>query len=224
MTKPPLVARYLQFACASQRTLTNAMLMQQGVMRADRANPWMPFTAMERFTIDPIGFRWVAWAQQGAFVRVRVSDAYKNGRGASNAKLFGFFTVGSQRPGPELNEASLLRYLAESAWIPPLLGDSRIEWQELSANRLQATLRDDITTASVTFTFGENAQIQTVEAQRYRDVHGAPVLTPWRGHFDDYEPMDVFVIPRTARVEWLPSQGPVEVWRGRIIDARYRLH
>lgn len=38
-----------------------------------------------------------------------------------------------------MNEASLMRMLAESAWIPPLLRDERIEWTEVATQTLRAT-------------------------------------------------------------------------------------
>jgi hypothetical protein len=183
----------------------------------------MPFTAMERFTVDPVSFRWVAWVGGNGIMRVRVSDAYRNGRGASNAKLFGVITVASQRATREVNEASLVRYLAESAWIPSLLGDPRIEWEERDAQKVRATPRDGNVTALVDMTFGERGEIRFVETHRYRDVRGTPVLTPWRGRFDEYSRMGPFVIPRSAKVEWNPPEGAIEVWRGYIIGARYRL-
>lgn len=198
--------------------------MQEGALRADRESPWMPFLAMERFTVHPVAFRWVAWARRGSFVRVRISDRYENDQGGSSAKLFGLITIASQHGTREVNEASLARYLAESAWIPPMLRDPRFSWQELEPQKFRATLRDATTTASVDITFAETGEIRLVETQRYRDVRGTPVLTPWRGRYEDYEPMDGFVIPRSAYVEWVPPEGAVEVWRGRIVDARYRLH
>jgi hypothetical protein len=203
--------------------MMNAMLMQQGELRAYRDDPWMPFTATEHFSVHPIAFRWLAWVRQSAFVRVRVSDRYENGHGDSSAKLFGVVTVASQRASPEVNQASLVRYLAESPWLPPFFADARLEWQELNTSTVRATLRDRLVTAAVDITFGANGEIERVETQRYRDVHGKPVLTPWHGYFEDYEPMEGLVIPRSARVEWAPLGDAFEVWRGRIVDAKYSM-
>lgn len=208
------------FACASQRKIASATLRQDGFLRADAGEPWMLFTATERFVLDPLAFRWDAAVCRG-FLRINVRDKYANGRGCSSARLLGLIPLGSQNGTPQANEASLVRMLAESPWIPPLLRDERIAWEECGPDALRATLCDRGICASATMTFAANGEIVAVEALRYRDVRGTPVLTPWRGRFEDYEPMDGMMLPRTAKVEWIGPEGAVEVWRGRITDASF---
>ncbi len=218
---PPLVERYLRFACPSSRDIIGATLQQSGALRADNHDPWMRFTAREHFTLDPIAFHWDAWVASGPVMRVRVRDSYERHAGSSGASLFGVVPVGSQRPSRELTEASLVRFLAESVWIPPMLRDARIQWQELALRRMRATLRDRQNAASVDFTFEESGEISQAETERYRDVHGTVVLTPWRGYFEEYEPLNGMMVPRAAHVQWLTAEGPVEVWRGRITSAAF---
>lgn len=218
---PPLVERYLRFACASTHTITGAMLKQSGMLRADKDDPWMRFTASEHFTLDPIGFRWDAWVASGPIVRVRVHDGYERHAGSSAAALFGFFPLGSQHASTQVNQASLVRFLAEGAWIPPMLRDARIQWQETHERHARATLRDGESVASVNFTFEESGEISQVQTERYRDVHGTPVLTPWRGYFEEYEPVNGMVVPRMARVQWITEKGEIDVWRGRVLNATF---
>lgn len=181
----------------------------------------MIFTATERFTLDPLAFRWEASVCRG-FLRISVRDMYERGRGASIAKLFGLIPLGSQSATPQVNEASLVRMLAESPWIPTLLRDERIAWEEVSSQALRATLTDGGVRASATITFAAEGEIAAVDALRYRDVRGAQVLTPWRGRFKEYEPMNGMLLPLRAYVEWIPPEGAVEVWRGRITGASFQ--
>lgn len=216
---PPLVERYLRFACASTRNIASARLQQSGTLRAERHDAWTRFTATEHFTLDPIAFRWDAWVASGPLMRVRVRDGYERRAGSSGAWLFGVFPIGVQRASARLNEASLVRFLAESVWIPPMLRNSQIQWQELQTQKLRATLRDGATAVSVDFTFAESGEISQAETERYREVHGTLVLTPWRGYFEEYEPINGMMVPRSAHVQWITSDGPIDVWRGRIASA-----
>jgi hypothetical protein len=220
---PEPVARYLRFALASSRAISGATLHQRGALRDSADARWMPFSAVERFSIEPVGFRWIAWIRPSPLLALRVCDAYQHGRGASNASLFGLVSVGSQRGSRAINEASLVRFLAESPWIPPLLASSRIQWQTCDARTARASLSDSGHTVAVDFTFGDAGEITRVSTQRYRAVGKESVLTPWRGYFTDYEPMDGMMIPGSARVEWAPPSGRFEVWRGQIVDARFYL-
>lgn len=150
-----------------------------------------------------------------------VRDSYRNGHGASGAKLYGIVPLATQRNTPEVDSASLLRFLAEAPWVPAFLADPRIVWEAIDDRNARATLRDAGNSVTAQFTFGESGEVTTVSALRYRDVNGTPVLTPWRGHFAHYEPIERLMIPTTARVEWAPPEGAFEVWRGHITDARY---
>ncbi len=84
-----------------------------------------------------------------------------------------------------------------------------------------ATLTENGISVSVEVIFAESGEIATVAITRYRDVAGRQVLTPWRGHFTDYKNIDDMMIPMSARVEWVPQDGAVEVWRGRITGASF---
>ncbi len=152
-------------------------------------------------------------------MRIRVKDAYEQQAGSSSASLFGIVPIGAQPGSREMNEASLARFLAESVWIPPFLRDRRIEWEEREPQTLRAHLTDGGVSAWVDFKFRPSGEIAQVETERYRDVRGSLVLTPWRGTFQAFEPIDGMMVPSKAFVEWLASQGPIEVWRGRVDGA-----
>ncbi|MHB8147746.1 MAG: DUF6920 family protein [Vulcanimicrobiaceae bacterium] len=218
---PPLVMRYMTFARVPAQPIRGAVLYQDGVLRATDEMPWMPFRAVEHFSINPISFEWDAWIRQNAVLRIRVCDHYKRGRGASDAKLGGVLRIASQGGTQQLAEASLVRFLAESAWLPTLMADPRIAWETVAERAARATLTDGAISASVIFGFAQNGSIATASAQRYREVGGRQVLTSWRGHYADYSVIDGMMVPTTAWVEWIPPESTVAVWRARITKAQY---
>ncbi len=221
MRMPQSVLRYLSFARVSQRKIRSAVLRQEGSLRGTGDAPWMHFRATERFSTGSIGFAWDAWIRQHQVLPIRVRDSYGNGCGFSAVSLFGIVNIASRGGTPQVAQASLLRFLAESAWIPTFLSDSRIEWESIDDRTARATLADCGARVSADLGFADTGEIVTVGAQRYREVGRRQILTPWRGSYSDYAVIDGMMVPERARVEWVLPEGALEVWRGRLLTARY---
>jgi len=222
---PSPVRRYLRFALApGQRSITRARIRQRGVMRAlDRRARWNPFTAIERFTSNPVGFVWSASMRVAPLVRVRIRDAYLEGRGVSEASVAGVIRFrASKQEAVSIADAALLRFLAEAPWIPTaLLPSDVLSWSPLDERNARVTLRDGTRSVAVDVAFGERGEIERVSADRY--ASRALGVLPWSGRFSDYESMTGMMIPTAAEVEWVTSEGPVPVWRGRVVSAEYEL-
>jgi hypothetical protein len=117
---------------------------------------------------------------------------------------------------------TLVRYLAEAAWLPSaLLPSAGVVWTPVDDTTANATLKDGKTTASLQFHFGTRGEIVSATTTRYRDVGGRAVLTPWLCHFYDYERRGGMMIPMAGVVEWVLPGGPLPYWRGRLADVRY---
>jgi hypothetical protein len=220
---PGPVARYFRFALApGQRVIEHAWFRQTGTMRSSAGAAWSPFTAVEAFSTRPPGFVWDAAAAMLPFVPLRIRDGYAGGEGASEAKLAA--TIPLQKLGgtPEVASSSLLRYLAEAAWLPTaLLPRSGVSWAQ-TADGARATLADHGVTVSADVEFGGDGEIVRVSALRFQAVRGKPVLTRWIGRYSEYARVAGMMIPLAAEVAWSPPEGEFTVWRGRIADARYR--
>jgi uncharacterized protein DUF6544 len=213
---PAPVRRYFEFALApGQQAILSARLRQDGVMRADGGAAWQRFTAIEHFSAGPKGFVWDARVEMLPLLPLLIRDGYVGGTGASEASLVGLFTVSKMGGTAEVTSSSLLRYLAELAWLPTaLLPRAGVQWTPLDADHARATLTDATTTVTMDVEFGVRGEIVRVSAMRYREVHGTPVLTPWTGRFDGYTRMDGMMIPTSAEVGWAPPEGAYSAWRG----------
>ena len=221
---PETVARYLRFALPDGHAVVQrARLRQSGHMRTAGGKPWAPFTAVEHLSVRPVGFLWDASWQGVPLVPTRIRDSYLGGRGVTQVLVGGLLRSGSAET-PEVASASLVRYLAEAAWVPTaLLPRTGVEWSQLPEGRARATLHDHDTAASIDVEFGDDGRIEHVSAMRYRDVGGRTVLTPWSARFFSYDRIAGMMIPRDATVEWTIDGSSVEVWRGRIEAAEYEL-
>lgn len=205
-----------------QPFVRQARFEQAGTFRA-RGDSWVPFTAVEHFSVRPPGFVWDAQMRMAPLVLVHVRDSYMDGEGSMEGRLAALVPVVDQRGPFAMASGALVRYLAESVWLPTaLLPSAGVEWSAISDSAARATLFDGSTTVSLDVFFGPRGEIVRASTARYRDVNGHAVLTPWVCHFADYERMDGMMVPRSGSVEWVLPQGTLPYWRGRIERARYR--
>ena len=183
---------------------------------------WKPFTAIEYFSVHPPGFVWDATIRASPLLPVRVRDSYLAGQGSMRGALAGLVPVVDHHGTPEIAAGALVRYLAEAAWLPTaLLPYEGVKWTPIDQSSARVSLTDGPTSVWLDVLFGKNGEIDTVSTVRPRDVKGTPVLTPWMGHFHDYEAKDGMIIPLAAEVEWIVSGERVPYWRGEIIEASY---
>jgi hypothetical protein len=125
---------------------------------------------------------------------------------------------------PALAAGELLRYLAEAVMMPTaLLPSSGAQWSPVDDNSARVTITDRETTVSAVFYFGPRGEIVRVNAQRYRDVGGTAVLTPWVGHFRDYRSVQGMMVPMYGEVAWVVGGGVMSYFRGRTTSITFEL-
>ncbi|MHB1223584.1 MAG: DUF6920 family protein [Gemmatimonadaceae bacterium] len=220
---PAPVERYLAFALESGVAPVSAARVEwRGEFRTRPDGAWSPFTARQLYTTRPPGFVWDASIRMAPLLTVRVRDSYIDGEGAMRAAVASIATVVDQRGSPRLAASALARYLGELVWLPAaLLPGGGVEWTAVDDSTARATLTDGDVPASVDFHFGSRGEVESVSGERYRDVDGTGVLTPWRGRLWDYERVQGMMVPRSGEVAWLLPDGPFAYWRGRLVDASY---
>ena len=220
---PPPVTRFFQSGLEpGQPLIRSAVIATRGdfLMKPGR---WSRFEAEQHFTVSPPGFVWDASIRMLPAIPVRVRDSYLAGVGRMRARVAGLVPVVDRQGSREMAEASLQRYLAEAVWLPTaLLPSAGVAWSPLDDTSARATLEDHGVRASVDFRFDASGLIVGVAADRFRDVDGQPVLTPWRVDLGDYARTYGVMVPRAGEVAWLTQDGASPFWRGHISRLAYR--
>jgi hypothetical protein len=161
-------------------------MSQTGVLRTDlRCERCMRFQAEHLVRPPSRSFSWDARARILPLVHVRVRDNYAEGVGSGEVRLLSALTLASDSGKPELNSASLHRYLAEAVWYPTaLLPSAGVQWSPIDDSKAIATLTDAGTTVSLEFRFNDADEIAAVYAtgRWYRSREGYE-LRPWEGRF-----------------------------------------
>ena len=219
---PDPVKRYFAFALRpGQRFVESARSVQLGEF-AIKPGQWRPFSATQHVTVRPPGFVWDATIRMAPGVPMRVRDSYIGGVGRMHGRFAGLIPVVDQSGTAEMASGSLHRYLAEAPWIPTaLLPATGVTWTPINDSRSRATISDFGTTVSVDFEFNDRGEITGMSAERFRDVGGSPVLTPWVGQFHSYRDVGGMMVPEEGEVAWVPSTGAEPYWRGRVTEVAY---
>jgi hypothetical protein len=222
---PDPVHRYVKHVLADEQRPIRVMRMtQSGELRTDPRRPrWMKFRAEHRVTPASRTFCWDARVRVLPLLHLLVRDAYADGVGSGQVQLLSTVTVASDRNRPELNTASLHRYLAEAVWYPTaLLPSAGVQWSPVDDRRAVATLSDLGNTVVLEFRFNDLAEVIGIHTEgRWNRTANGYELTPWEGHFSDYRRHQGVRVPAKGEVGWYANGRLEIVWRGDITSLEY---
>lgn len=219
----PVLRYFRRVLYDGQRVIRAADLAQTGTFFVPMGGGrWCPFSATQRFVVQPAGFVWDARIHMMPLIPVHVRDGYRDGSGSMLASMGGAYALTNQAATPELDAGALQRYLAEAVWFPTaLLPPAGVRWDAVDEHSAKATLTDAHTTVSLTFRFDQTGDVELISGDRFREDHGRFVATPWTVRCIEYDTHNGVRIPVECEVAWQLPEGPLPYWRGRLGDVQY---
>ena len=212
---PAPVERYRALAVGERQPVRTMRLKHGGTFALKAGGKPLAIRGEQLFTADPPGFLWTGHISVAPGLWVDARDRSVEGVGSMRVLLESTVRL-ADASGPELNQGSALRLLAELVWLPTALFDGRyVTWAALDDQRATATLKVGGCEVSAVFTFGTDGLPASVEARRYMDKGG---LLPWGGVYRDYRIVSGLRVPFEADVSWQLPAGPFTYARW-IVDA-----
>lgn len=207
---PAPVRRYLEVSGAARRApIRTVRLRHGGTFVTGPGKPPMAIRGVQWLTADPPAFVWWGRIRIAPGVWIDGRDRAVGGEGNMLVRAASTVTLADAR-GPELDQGALLRLLGEAFWMPTLLRDPRwVTWAPLDDARARATLRVGGREVSATFHFGADGLPDRFTAERYRDVGGRSVLTPFEGDSSDFREVDGVKVPFRVGATWDLESGPL---------------
>lgn len=194
-----------------------ALIEQRGEMRLKEDGKWMPFSAEQWVSSESVAFCWHARVKMAPLVTAVVEDAFEDGRGRLEAKLWGLVSV-ADATGPKVDRGEAERYLAELPWNPLALrhnADLRFGEGEDGTVRVWAFDPDTY----VDLRFNDDGDIAGAFTRTRSRDDG---VFPWGGHFSDYRELGGVRIPTKGEVAWHLPSGLFPYWRGEITSLTWR--
>jgi hypothetical protein len=184
-------------------------IKQKGEMKQGPASKWFPFEAEQYNTVNPPAFAWKAEMNPSLFMFIDGRDKYEEGRGNMLIKPYALFTVANAK-GPETDQGSMLRYLAEICWFPAAALSNYIQWLAIDSLSAKATMSYGGITASGVFHFNANGDISSFEAERYYgEAREKPRLEKWvvTNMPCAYKEFEGIRIPYKSELTWKLKEG-----------------
>lgn len=221
---PSCVQKWLERSDAvGKEKIHTVRLTQTGRMRTEQGKPWMPVKAVQYINVDEPGFVWKARVNAAPLINMVGRDEYYQGHGSMVIKLWSLVPVVKTRPGKEIDQSTLVRFMAEMIWYPTAALNDYIEWEGIDANSARAVMSWHGVEATMVFNFDDNGDIVNTVAPRYQEVNGAYVLHDWGGIVREYREFNGIRIPNKSDVVWKYQTGDFNWLQVEITDIDFNM-
>jgi len=197
---PAPVQRYFRYALKDGQTyLSKLHLKHTGKFKTGIDKDWVDIEGEQYFTAQPPGFIWI-----GKTKAFKAKDSYISNKGNLSVYLFGFLRI-VKSEGPTVNQAELLRWLGESAWMPTnLLPNEHISWSPIDDKTAKLNFEWQGENVYYTVHFNEKNQITRLQTERYMNPDR---LEKWEGCLSNYQEVNGMMIPEKIEASWLLKEG-----------------
>jgi len=220
---PIPVKKWLEFSnIVGKEKVTSVRLKQKAVMRLKEAQSWMPVEAEQYFTVNEPGFIWKARIKAAPLFHIVGRDKYFEGKGSMLIKALSLIKI-ADSSGKEINQGTLIRYLAETVWFPSAALNSYITWEEIDASSARATIDYRGITVSGVFNFNNIGEVTSFVAKRYMENNGKYSLETWLVTMRNYKELDGIKIPTEGKVVWKLETGDFTWFKFEITEIEYNL-
>jgi hypothetical protein len=218
---PTVVRKWLeQSGVVGRERIRAVRLRQNAQLRLKEEGFWMPARVEQYFTVDKPGFIWKARVKMVPLIYFAGRDKYAEGRGHMLIKLFSLIKV-ADAGGKEVDQGTLLRYLAETVWFPAAALSPYLHWEEAGANSAKVTMDNGGISASGVFTFNEKGEVVSFVADRYGEFNGRYLLKPWSVLIKEHREFNGVRIPSRGDVIWKLDQGDFHWYQFEITEIEY---
>lgn len=216
----PVAEWLLKAGVDGQEYVRIVKLKQDGEMRLAVDKTWIPVSANQMFTTAEPGFVWDAKINMAPGIYLKGMDRYSGGQGSMLIRLMSIITVADAK-GPEVDQGTLLRFLAETAWFPTAALSDYITWESIDGKSAKATMKYGRTSATGIFEFNEDGNIAGFTAKRFMEKDGNYSFENWKVVLDEHENLGGYIVPAKAKVIWELEDGDFEWFRCDVTEIEY---
>ncbi|MHC1707051.1 MAG: DUF6544 family protein [Bacteroidales bacterium] len=220
---PACVGRWLDNSkITGKENIRTVRLKQKGEMCTKPGGKWMTFEAEQYFTVQRPAFIWKAKVNLAPGVFLTARDKYDKGQGNMLIQALSLYTIANSS-GREMDQGTLLRYLAEACWFPSMALSEYISWTEIDSLSARATMTYRATTASGVFTFNTKGDVVSFDALRYGEFDGKFSQERWHIDLKDYKEFEGIRIPFINEVTWKLKTGDFKWLRMELTNVEYNM-
>ncbi len=219
---PDIVQKYLQCSIAEgHEAIFYAKLIHGGEFRTSPTQPWFPIRGYYHYLTYEPSFYWKGVIKPLPILAISAKDFYFRGKGEMRVKLNSLIPI-VKTSGPEIDQASLMRYVSEAPLFPSVfLTADFISWEEIDDISVKIFIEDSGVKAEGIFFFNDKGDVVKYESVRARDTKEGPIMTKWTGYFKDYKDFEAFKVPTYFIAEWNLPEGNFQYVKFRVDSIIY---
>ena len=170
---PNPVQRWLTYSGVINKNDIKYVELHQDIkLRLGNDKPWMNASANQYITTDEPGFIWHVDINMAPLVHISGRDKYIIARGEMLIKLISLIKIADSR-GDEIDQGTLLRYLAEICWLPTAALKDYIQWESIDEHHAKAMMTYEDVSAEGIFEIDDEGKVVSFEALRYGEFDGS---------------------------------------------------
>jgi hypothetical protein len=204
---PEPAKRYLRYAGVVGRPMVDTVRVRQACrMRPAPHGISFPLVAEQWYAVEPPGFIWDATVAVAGIPVVRGRDGYLDGKGMMTIKVGSLIPI-VDAAGPEMDQASLLRYLSEMPWFPSAFLRERVTWEAIDDATVRVSIVDGDLQATGTLTIDPEGRLVEFRSERYAMVGDGFELRPWSAPTYAYGEFEGLRLPVRGAAVWTLPDG-----------------
>jgi hypothetical protein len=218
---PKTAQRYLRYAGVVGRALTPAIrITQEGEFYMGPKRGWLPFKAVEYYNAQSPGFVWSAKLRFSPSMPVDAVDAFVGGTGRMKGTLLGVIPVVNQC-GPDLDKASLMRFLNEMTWFPEEFLRDYISWEEVDDESVIVKIEQYGKRDQAVIKVDKEGRMVDFIAQRHSLEGKELIPRTWRTPISSYKEFDGLRLPYEGEALYEKGAGPESYIRARLTNVDF---
>ena len=140
-------------------------------MRLKSNASWISGNAEQYFTVIKPAFIWKARFSMAPLIDITARDMYNEGHGSMKIYFQSLIPIADSK-GEEIDQGSMVRYLAEAIWFPTSAISDYIHWESIDSTSARIFMSYGELTISGIFKFNDKGDIISFEAKRYGEFDG----------------------------------------------------
>ncbi len=205
---PEIVQKWmLNSGVTGKPEIFSVRLKQKGEMKTKPDGSWMPFYAEQYFDVKNPAFNWRTEVKLFPGIHLAGRDKFKEGDGQMQIKLLSLFNVVDEVENEKVNSGTMLRFLGEICWFPSAALNRYIAWEEVDVTSAKATFSLNSKAVSGLFTFNENGELKSFEAERFYGAGQDAKKEKWFIETISYNEFEGIKVPAECQVTWKMPEG-----------------
>jgi hypothetical protein len=218
---PPIVKKWLiKSHIIGKEKIQFVRLKQNGEMRTKFDSKWMAFSATQYFNVNTPSFIWQTEVQVMPLINMVGRDKFENGEGEMEIKILSLFKIVDEGKTKQMNESTMLRFLAETVWFPSAAINEYIKWDSINETSARITMKYKGLQVSGLMQFNNAGDVLSFEAMRFYKS----TMEIWRIECYDYKTFEGIRIPNKSNVIWKLEDGDFNWLKLEIADLNYNIN